>query len=63
MNLVGLDACEMCVVKCNLIMECFHERVGTRFLFVLGGGEFSDDYRILFRKCLPFVSASAMGIK
>ena len=63
MDRVDLDTWKMGFVRFSLITECFYEYVGVRVVFVLGGGEFSDDYRTLFRKCLHALLASAMGIR
>ena len=62
-DLMDLDAWNLSLVRFSLIMECFHEYVGVRVLFVLGGGEFSDDYRALFWKCLHALLPSAMGTR
>lgn len=61
MNLVDFDAWKTVYMKFSLIMEWFHEYRGVRVLFVLDGGEFSDDYRTLFWKCLHALLVSAMG--
>ena len=62
-DLMDLDTWEMGLVRFSLIMEWFHEYMGVRLLFVLGDGEFSDDYRTFFRKCLHALLASAMEKK
>ena len=63
MYLVDLVAWEMDLVRFGLIMEGYREYMGVRFPFVLGGGEFLDDYRILSRRCLHALLASGMGTR
>ena len=53
----------MGLLRFSLIMELFYEYMGVRLLFVLSGGEFSDDYRTLSRTCVDVLLASAMGTR